>query len=124
MERGRARLERGQPPLTVRTWASTFASLPCACDKCVVYVPGPLRDLGDTMLNKTGIVLALSGERDDQQENKTINRNAGEEAEEGDRDKAMGKELGGNLLVKALRKAINDRWLFKSKPEDRGAPIT
>lgn len=76
------------------------------------------------MLNKTGIVLALSGERDDQQENKTINRNAGEEAEEGDRDKAMGKELGGNLLVKALRKAINDRWLFKSKPEDRGTPIT
>lgn len=57
-------------------------------------MPGLLLDLGDTMVNKIGFVLALSGERDNQQENKTTNRNAGEEAEEGDRDKVMGKGLG------------------------------
>lgn len=48
---------------------------------------GPLLDLGDTMANKIGFVLALSGERANQQENKTITRNASEEAKEGDRDK-------------------------------------
>lgn len=53
----------------------------------------PLGDLGDPVVNKIGFVLALSGERDNQ-ENKTITRNAGEEAKEGVRDRSWVREWG------------------------------
>lgn len=63
---------------------------------------GPLWDLGDTMVNKIGFVLVPSGERDNQQENKTITRNAGEEAKEGDRDKVVGKGVGETYSSRPL----------------------
>lgn len=51
----------------------------------------PLLDLGDTTVNKIAFVLALSGKRDNNNNNK-INTNAKEETEEGDRQgMCMGK---------------------------------
>lgn len=80
-----------------------FPFLPCTCDKCLFWVSGPLLDIGDMKVNKIGFVLALSGKRDIQQQNKNTNTNTGEEAEEGDRQGCV-YGVGGTHSSGALGK--------------------